>query len=44
MRINEGTCDERWVLYASDESMNATPGANIALYAFFYYYVQLANI
>ena len=25
-------CDERPVLYVSDESLNSTPGTNIALY------------
>ena len=29
----EGTCcDEYWVLYVSDESLNSTPEANITLY------------
>ena len=28
----EGTCDEHWVLYAIDESLNSTPEPNIALY------------
>ena len=32
MGIKEGTCcDEHWVLYVSDESLNSTPEANIAL-------------
>jgi len=31
--IKEGTfCDDHWVLYLSDESLNSTPEANIALY------------
>ena len=25
MVIKEGTCDEHWVLYVSDESLNSTP-------------------
>ena len=25
-------CDEHWALYVSDESLNSTPEANIALY------------
>jgi len=25
MGIKEGTCDEHWVLYVSDESLNSTP-------------------
>ena len=29
--IKEGTCDEHWVLYVSDESLNSTPETNIAL-------------
>ena len=32
-RDKEGTCDEHWVLYVSDESLNLTPETNIALYA-----------
>ena len=32
MGIKEGTCDEHWVLYVSDESPNSTPEINIALY------------
>ena len=31
MGIKEGTCDEQWVLYVSDESLNSTPETNIAL-------------
>ena len=31
--IKEGTCDEHWVLYVSDESLNFTPETNITLYA-----------
>ena len=31
--IKEGTCcDEHWVLYGSDESLNTTPETNITLY------------
>ena len=33
MGIEEDTCDEHWVLYASDESLNSTPETTIALYA-----------
>jgi len=33
MGFKEGThCDERWVLYANDESPNSTPETNTALY------------
>ena len=33
MDIKEGTgCDEHWVLYVSDESLNSTPEMNIVLY------------
>ena len=32
MGIKEGTCDEHWVLYVSNESLNSTPEPNIALY------------
>ena len=32
MGIKEGTCDEHWVLYISDESLNSTPKTNITLY------------
>ena len=32
MSIKKGTCDERWVLYVSDESLNSTPETNITLY------------
>ena len=31
MGIKEGTCDEHWVLYVSDESLNFTPETNITL-------------
>ena len=31
--IKEGTCDEHWVLYVSDESLNSTPETNITPYA-----------
>ena len=34
MGLKEGTyCDEYWVLYVSDESLNSTPKTNITLYA-----------
>ena len=34
MGIKEGTCcDEHWVLYVSDESLNSTLEINIALHA-----------
>ena len=32
MGTKEGTCNEHWVLYVSDESLNSTPETNIALY------------
>lgn len=32
MAIKEDTCDEKWVLYISDESLNSTSETNIALY------------
>ena len=32
MGIKEGTCDEHWVLYMSDESLASTPQTNLALY------------
>ena len=32
MAIKEGTCDERWVLYESDETLNSTPETSIAQY------------
>lgn len=32
MGIKECTCNEHWVLYVSDESLNSTPETNIALY------------
>ena len=31
MGIKEGTCDEHWVLYVNDESLNSTTETNIAL-------------
>ena len=31
MGIKEGTCDEHWMLYVSDELLNS-PESNIALY------------
>ena len=30
--IKEGTCDEHWVLYVSDESLNSSLETNITLY------------
>ena len=30
--IKEGTCDDHWVFYVSDESLNSIPETNIALY------------
>ena len=33
MGIKEGTWNEHWVLYVSDESLNSTPETDIALYA-----------
>ena len=32
MCIREGTYDDHWVLYISDESLNPTPETNITLY------------
>ena len=33
MGIKEGICcDEHWMLYVSDESVNSTPETNIVLY------------
>ena len=32
MGIKEGTCDEPWVLYVSDESLNSTPEMDIIPY------------
>ena len=32
MGIKEGTCDEYWVLYVSEESMNSTPETNTGLH------------
>ena len=31
MGIKEDACNEHWVLIVSDESLNSTPEANIAL-------------
>ena len=31
MGITEDTCDELWVRYLSDKSLNTTPETNIAL-------------
>ena len=33
MDIKKDTCEEHWVLYISDESLNSTPETNITLYA-----------
>ena len=34
MSIKEGTCcDEHWVLYISDESLNSSPDTNFTIYA-----------
>ena len=32
MGIKEGTCDEHWMFYVSDESANSTLEVDIALY------------
>ena len=32
MSIKEGTCDEHWVLYVYDESLNSIPKTNTKLY------------
>ena len=32
MVIKEDTCDEHWLLYVSDESLNSAPETNIAPY------------
>ena len=32
MGIEEGTCDEQWVMYGSDKSLNSTSKTNITLY------------
>ena len=32
MGIKEGTRDEHWMSYVSDESLNSTPETNITLY------------
>ena len=32
MSIKEGTCDEQWVLYVGNESLNSTPETDITLY------------
>ena len=31
MSIKEGTCDEHWVLYVSDESLSSTPETNFII-------------
>ena len=31
--IKEGLCDEHWLLYINDESLNFKPDSNITLYA-----------
>ena len=33
MGIKEGTCDEHWMLYVSDDSPNSTLETNTTLYA-----------
>ena len=30
--FKEGACDEHWVLYVSDQSLNSIPGTNITLW------------
>jgi len=30
--IKDGTCDEHWVLFVSDKSLNSAPENNITLY------------
>ena len=30
---DDACCDEPWVVYVSDESLNSTPETNITLYA-----------
>ena len=32
MGAKESTCDEHWVLYVSDESLNSTPETNVNIY------------
>ena len=32
MVLMEDTCEEHWVLYVSEESLNSTPEINIVLY------------
>ena len=32
MGTKEGPCDEHWMLYVSDESLNSTPETNITLF------------
>jgi len=32
MGTKEGTCDEHWVLYISDKSLDSTPETNTALH------------
>ena len=32
LSIKEGTCDEHWVLYVSDELLNSTPETNFTTY------------
>ena len=32
MGIKRGTCDEHWVLYVSDESLNSTPETKFTIY------------
>ena len=30
--IKEGSCDEQWVLYVNEESLNSTPETSVAFY------------
>ena len=32
MGIKEGTCDELWMLYVGDGSLNSTPETNFTIY------------
>ena len=32
MDIKKGSCDEHWVFYVSDETLNSTPETKITLY------------
>ena len=33
MGDEQGPCDERWMLYVSEELLNSTPETNITIYA-----------